>query len=44
MEARTWRRVIMTFPRLPEVFRRLRRLERALGLGRGDADDEPEPR
>jgi len=44
MEARTWRRVIMTFPRLPEVFRRLRRLERALGIGRGEGDDEPEPR
>ena len=44
MEARTWRRVIMTFPRLPEVFRRLRRLERALGFGRGEGDDEPEPR
>jgi UDP-3-O-[3-hydroxymyristoyl] glucosamine N-acyltransferase len=44
MEARTWRRVIMTFPRLPEVFRRLRRLERALGIGREGADDEPEPR
>ena len=44
MEARTWRRVIMTFPRLPEVFRRLRRLERALGFGRGEGDDESEPR
>ena len=44
MEARTWRRVIMTFPRLPEVFRRLRRVERALGIGRGAGDDEPEPR
>jgi UDP-3-O-[3-hydroxymyristoyl] glucosamine N-acyltransferase len=44
MEARTWRRVIMTFPRLPEVFRRLRRLERALGIGRGEGDEEPEPR
>jgi UDP-3-O-[3-hydroxymyristoyl] glucosamine N-acyltransferase len=31
-------------PRLPEVFRRLRRLERALGIGRGEGDDEPKPR
>jgi UDP-3-O-[3-hydroxymyristoyl] glucosamine N-acyltransferase len=44
MEARLWRRVMGTFPRLPEVFRRLRRLERALGLGRGEGDEEPEPR
>ena len=43
IEARLWRRVMGTLPRLPEVFRRLRRLERALGLGRG-GDDEPEPR
>jgi UDP-3-O-[3-hydroxymyristoyl] glucosamine N-acyltransferase len=42
MEARRWRRVTMSMPRLPEVFRRLRRLERARGRGRGE--DEPEPR
>jgi UDP-3-O-[3-hydroxymyristoyl] glucosamine N-acyltransferase len=44
MEARRWRRVTMSMPRLPEVFRRLRRIERALGLGRGGGEDEPEPR
>ncbi len=44
MEARRWRRMIMSMPRLPEVFRRLRRIERALGLGRDEGEDEPEPR
>lgn len=44
MEARRWRRVTMSIPRLPEVFRRLRRVERALGIGRGEGDEEPEPR
>jgi len=44
MEARRWRRVTMSIPRLPEVFRRLRRLERALGLAQSGGDDEPEPR
>jgi UDP-3-O-[3-hydroxymyristoyl] glucosamine N-acyltransferase len=44
MEVRRWRRVMMTLPRLPGIFRRLRRLERALGLGGAGADDEPEPR
>jgi len=44
MEARRWRRVMMSLPRLPDVFRRLRRLERALGLVREGADDEPETR
>jgi UDP-3-O-[3-hydroxymyristoyl] glucosamine N-acyltransferase len=39
MEARRWRRVTVSFPRLPELFRRLRRVERALGLG-GSADEE----
>lgn len=39
MEARLWRRVTMSIPRLPEVFRRLRRLERALGL-KGDDEGE----
>ena len=44
MEARRWRRVMMSLPRLPDVFRRLRRLERALGLVGEGADDEPETR
>ena len=44
MEARRWRRITMSMPRLPEVFRRLRRIERALGLGRDAGEDEPEPR
>jgi UDP-3-O-[3-hydroxymyristoyl] glucosamine N-acyltransferase len=39
MEARLWRRVTMSMPRLPEVFRRLRRVERALGLA-SEPDDE----
>jgi UDP-3-O-[3-hydroxymyristoyl] glucosamine N-acyltransferase len=43
MEARRWRRVTMSVPRLPEVFRRLRRVERALGLAR-EGGEEPEPR
>jgi len=29
---------------MPEVLRRLRRIERALGLGGGGDEDEPEPR
>src|SRR5262249_34324271 len=41
MEARRWRRGTMSIPRLPEIFRRLRRVERALGLGAG-ADEEGE--
>jgi UDP-3-O-[3-hydroxymyristoyl] glucosamine N-acyltransferase len=39
MEARRWRRVTMSIPRLPALFRRVRRVERALGL-RADADDD----
>jgi UDP-3-O-[3-hydroxymyristoyl] glucosamine N-acyltransferase len=44
MEIRRWRRVMGSLPRVPEVFRRLRRLEQALGIARGEGDDEPEPR
>jgi UDP-3-O-[3-hydroxymyristoyl] glucosamine N-acyltransferase len=36
MEAGLWRRVTVSIPRLPDVFRRLRRVERALGLGRAE--------
>ncbi len=39
MEVRTWRRMMTALPRLPEALRRLRRLERKVGLGGdGDAD------
>jgi UDP-3-O-[3-hydroxymyristoyl] glucosamine N-acyltransferase len=44
IEVRQWRRMTMSWLRLPEVLRRLRRVERALGLGRAGGDDEPEPR
>jgi UDP-3-O-[3-hydroxymyristoyl] glucosamine N-acyltransferase len=40
MEARRWRRVTMSIPRLPELFRRLRRVERTLGLAGGGGDDD----
>jgi UDP-3-O-[3-hydroxymyristoyl] glucosamine N-acyltransferase len=40
MEARLWRRVTVSMPRLPEVFRRLRRLEQAAGTARADDEDE----
>ncbi len=40
MEARRWRRVTVSIPRLPELFRRVRRLERAAGIGDADAEDE----
>jgi UDP-3-O-[3-hydroxymyristoyl] glucosamine N-acyltransferase len=40
MEARRWRRVTMSIPRLPELFRRLRRLERAVGLDAGDTEEQ----
>jgi UDP-3-O-[3-hydroxymyristoyl] glucosamine N-acyltransferase len=40
LEGRRWRRVTMSLPRLPELFRRVRRVERTLGLaGRGEEDD-----
>jgi len=32
MEVRRWRRVTMSIPRVPELFRRIRRLERAAGV------------
>jgi UDP-3-O-[3-hydroxymyristoyl] glucosamine N-acyltransferase len=38
MESRLWRRVTVSMSRLPEVFRRLRRLERAVGVRADDAD------
>jgi UDP-3-O-[3-hydroxymyristoyl] glucosamine N-acyltransferase len=44
MEARRWRRVTMSMPRLPEVFRRLRRVERVLGIGGAREEDEGETR
>jgi UDP-3-O-[3-hydroxymyristoyl] glucosamine N-acyltransferase len=42
IEAGLWRRATAGFSRLPEIFRRLRRLERAAGLasGRGGARDD----
>jgi UDP-3-O-[3-hydroxymyristoyl] glucosamine N-acyltransferase len=39
MELRRWRRVTMALPKLPELVRRLRRVERKVGLG-GDDDGE----
>lgn len=39
IEVRRWRRVVNALPRLPEVFRRLRRVEKAMGLGSGGADE-----
>ncbi len=36
MEVRRWRRVTMSIPRLPELFRRLRRVEKAVGLAPDD--------
>ena len=38
-EARLWRRVSASLPRLPAVFRRLRRVERALGIGEAGEDE-----
>lgn len=32
MEVRRWRRVTMSIPRVPELFRRMRRLERTVGV------------
>jgi len=40
MEVRRWRRVTMSIPRLPELFRRLRRLEKTVGLPPDDDDEE----
>jgi UDP-3-O-[3-hydroxymyristoyl] glucosamine N-acyltransferase len=39
IEARLWRRVMASLTRLPDIFRRVRRVERALGLA---ADDDEE--
>jgi len=38
VEAREWRRVSASLPRLPDLLRRVRRVERALGIG---AAEEP---
>jgi len=40
MEVRRWRRVTMSLPRVPELFRRLRRVERFLGLGGAAREEE----
>jgi UDP-3-O-[3-hydroxymyristoyl] glucosamine N-acyltransferase len=40
-DVRVWRRVSSALPRLPELFRRVRRVERTLGVApRDDRDDE----
>jgi UDP-3-O-[3-hydroxymyristoyl] glucosamine N-acyltransferase len=39
MEVRRWRRVTVSIPRVPELFRRLRRVERAVGVERDAGDD-----
>lgn len=36
MEVRTWRRMMTALPRLPEALRRLRRLERKVGIGEAE--------
>jgi UDP-3-O-[3-hydroxymyristoyl] glucosamine N-acyltransferase len=40
IDVRVWRRMAGVLPRLPELVRRLRRIERALGLGAAPAGDE----
>jgi UDP-3-O-[3-hydroxymyristoyl] glucosamine N-acyltransferase len=40
MEARRWRRVSASVLRLPEVFRRLRRAEQALGIAESKPEEE----
>lgn len=40
VEIRRWRRAMTSLPRLPGLFRRLRRVEKALGLDPGGGDDE----
>jgi len=40
IEVRGWRRAMTALPRLPEVFRRLRRVEKALGLVPPRSDDD----
>lgn len=44
MESRRWRRVTVSVARVPELFRRLRRIEQQLGLDPEWRDDEQEPR
>jgi len=39
IEARLWRRAMASLTRLPDVFRRVRRVERALGLAAGDDEE-----
>ncbi|HKA28688.1 MAG TPA: UDP-3-O-(3-hydroxymyristoyl)glucosamine N-acyltransferase [Candidatus Binatia bacterium] len=40
IEVRRWRRMVNAVPRLPEVFRRLRRVEKAVGLSPGGSDED----
>ena len=40
IEVRRWRRVTTAMLRLPELFRRLRRVEKALGLSPGGSDED----
>jgi hypothetical protein len=40
MEVRRWRRVTMSIPKLPDLFRRLRRLEKAIGVASEDDDEQ----
>ena len=40
IEVRRWRRVSTALVRLPELFRRLRRVEKALGMGPEGGDDD----
>jgi UDP-3-O-[3-hydroxymyristoyl] glucosamine N-acyltransferase len=40
MEVRRWRRVTMSIPKLPDLFRRLRRLEKAAGVASEDDDEQ----
>src|SRR5213593_3732962 len=40
VDVRVWRRMVGALPRLPELVRRLRRIERALGLVAASAGDE----
>jgi UDP-3-O-[3-hydroxymyristoyl] glucosamine N-acyltransferase len=40
MEVRRWRRVTMSIPKLPDLFRRLRRLEKEAGVAPEDDDDQ----
>ncbi len=42
VEAGAWKRAVAAFARLPEVFRRLRRLERESGIRPGEGAGDPE--